>query len=470
MKKNFDRQKLFKKKLDYETAKKKKIQSLMARSKTKKQQILDRKRRLHDLYPESKTHGSTTSKDIESRLEQTVTQINKRMDGWINEFEKSAVENQIRYLKCIRVSLSFLGNGDFNGLIDKHAFIQQLTKMLKKSAPREFIFEITWILVNLSTKITHQTTIHTMIKKIPFILSCDPEIANMGVLLCGNIGTNIQSNREYMYQREIGTRLCELFYKITDQSIRDNIIWAFSTMFYMLPTQTYELSSKPLSILINTLSQNPKPDVVFDALIGLRHILTNIKQIKQETFKHIDVFKPLLDSEFFEIVCSSLEILSILLETPEDFQHLLKHIPFRTFTNLLESQNSYIQKYISCLFYTITLKKNPHITKKQIILLSKLAPTQELALIALANLVIFNDSYIKILIDNSLFDLFYEFLNHDSHAYVYFSAEAINKILDTKHRSLVVKKIDVQTIDKLHLHPNSEIFMIINQIFSKLNN
>ncbi|KAJ6242487.1 importin subunit alpha-7 [Anaeramoeba flamelloides] len=287
--------------------------------------------------------------------------------------------------------------------------------------------------------------------------------------MTSNISNKSKDNQNLLLEHNIISHLHDLYNRTTDQKLKYSIIGCFSNLLSGRSVDINKYSEKMIPILISVLKETTNPEILLDALFCLSY-LAEEKAIGKQMLKYVTNFKITINNEFYEIVCSTLQILSSILLTPENIPKVFKEIPIQLFSNLLDSQNFFIQKYISLVFYTITLKYNSYITNEHITKLCKLANKHNLALLALTNLARNNEKQIKLLINSPAIDLFIKCLNINSEEYIYFAAEALNTILDSTHKNLIKNKIDIQKIEKLHLHPNEEIFNCINQIFSKLNN
>ncbi|KAJ6234587.1 importin subunit alpha-7 [Anaeramoeba flamelloides] len=287
--------------------------------------------------------------------------------------------------------------------------------------------------------------------------------------MASNISNKAKENQNLLLENQIIPHLHDLYNRATDQKLKYSIIGCFSNILSGRSIGIQKYSEKLIPILISVLKETTNPEILLDALFCLSY-LAEEKEIGKQMVKYVTSFKITINNEFYEIICSTLQILSSILLIPENIPKVFKEIPIQLFSNLLDSQNFFIQKYISLFFYTITLKYNSYITNEHITKLCKLANKHNLALLTLANLARNNENQIKLLINSPAIDLFIKCLNTNSEEYIYFAAEALNNILDSTHKDLIKKKIDIQKIEKLHLHPNEEIFNYANQIFSKLNN
>ncbi|KAJ3423517.1 importin subunit alpha-8 [Anaeramoeba flamelloides] len=169
------RKKLFKKTLDYETAKTKRIQSLLEQSKSKTEQILVRKRKIVRSYEQSKA----VKKDSDKWFENGSFSNLQGLTDWMSQVKTGTTEEQNKAIKFIRIVLSCSISIPSEKILQDTKFIKALMHAFKKSTAREFLFNSAWIFTNLIVHISNQNTINELISKIPFLLGCDLGIAEL---------------------------------------------------------------------------------------------------------------------------------------------------------------------------------------------------------------------------------------------------------------------------------------------------
>ncbi|KAJ6242488.1 importin subunit alpha-8 [Anaeramoeba flamelloides] len=184
------RKKLFKKTLDYETAKTKRIQSLLEQSKSKTEQILDRKRKIVRSYEQSMVMKEDPDKWFENG---SFLNLQGLID-WMSQVKTGTIEEQNKAIKCIRILLSCSISIPYEKILQDTEFIKALMQAFKKSTAREFLLNSAWIFTNLIVHISNQNTTNELISKIPFLLGCDLGIAELvNILIFKNKTINKQS-------------------------------------------------------------------------------------------------------------------------------------------------------------------------------------------------------------------------------------------------------------------------------------